>query len=269
VFVNTRPRSSNFSNTVLPATLGNSSHLQDEILQQKIGNAPLSPPVKTVVSPPLMCASPHRRQSLELRGNSSPRAGLRHKMCPSSGARLSKIPGRVESGRGMKSMGRGTRRHLRASRANGPGGGNNRSPPTNSTATWKRREESRRTDRGTPRTHSQPPVCGQLQCRAATKSCQVGCKCAAGSLTRKKSLPTQYSSRGPFASVWPLLLPCSSITGLSRFTATTDAGIPVESRLCLGSSGSSGEKEKKQGEPGSWSLEPSTAGRFPFSTGVV
>lgn len=103
VFVNTGPKSSNFSTTVLPATLGNSNRLQDEILQHKIGNAPLSPPCQSRPFPgtSMRFSSPPAESglwALEER-NSSPRAGLR----PPSVARLSRFLDvwRLESGRGM------------------------------------------------------------------------------------------------------------------------------------------------------------------------
>jgi hypothetical protein len=215
--------------------------------------------IRAVVSLAPVCASLHRRQSLESPGRTSTQ-DMSTLLCA-----FVKIPGRVESRRGMKSMGRGTRRHPRASGANGPGGGNKSvsSPPT---ATWKRREESRRTGPwDTPH-----PIRG-LPC--ADFSVAQPPKAVKSDAT---ALPEALRARNPYlhstvavepwslASVWPLSF-CQLFTALSRFT--TDAGIPVESRFCLGPRGRL--EKKKQREPGSWSLAPITAGRFPFPTGVA
>jgi hypothetical protein len=104
---------------------------------------------------------------------------------------------------------------------------------------------------GHPAPHSRPPVC-RLQPPKAVKS-------------DASALPEALRARNPYlhstvavepwslASVWPLSF-CQLFTALSRFTARTDAGIPVESRFCLGPRGRL--EEKKQREP--WKLEPGT-----------
>lgn len=198
VFVNTGPKSSNFSTTVLPATLGNSNHLQDEILQQKIGNAPLSPPCQSrrvpgtsmrFSSPPAESAGPWREFESPGRASTTVRCAF------------VKIPGRVESWRGMNpqvSEGQPSKRaswRQSVSRVSSHTGLPNRNL-----------ERGGKSQDGRTVGHPAPtPIrslpCADLKRRAATGSCKVGCKCAAGSLTRKKSLHSKYSSRGHLLSV--------------------------------------------------------------------